>query len=216
MAGGESFATMKFMIKIVKWVAGILVLGFVVLVIGRAIYLGLEDRTEREVEKIHATKLTLADVMGENLPPDPGEEADDTVEGIDANGNGIRDDVELAIFDKYPDSAKTRAALLQYALALQLEMTQDVVNEGTVNAVIEENSRAGDCIADVMVPREGPESSRSYSDLEKINEYMSFVDEKHLNNSYRKTVKEKFYSYLGSYSNSPKPVCDIDVSNFQN
>ncbi|MDP3996655.1 MAG: hypothetical protein Q8P86_03115 [bacterium] len=204
------------MIKIVKWVAGILVLGFVVLVIGRAIYLGLEDRTEREVEKIHATKLTLADVMGENLPPDPGEEADDTVEGIDANGNGIRDDVELAIFDKYPDSAKTRAALLQYALALQLEMTQDVVNEGTVNAVIEENSRAGDCIADVMVPREGPESSRSYSDLEKINEYMSFVDEKHLNNSYRKTVKEKFYSYLGSYSNSPKPVCDIDVSNFQN
>ena len=53
--------------------------------------------------------------MGTNLPPQPYEpENDATVAGLDKNNNGIRDDVELAIFAKYPKSAKIRAAELQY------------------------------------------------------------------------------------------------------
>ena len=71
------------------------------------------DKTNEQVVKIHNTKLMMDDVIGKNLPPDPGAEADKTVQGIDANKNGIRDDVELAIFKAYPDSAKTRAVMLQ-------------------------------------------------------------------------------------------------------
>ena len=108
--------------KIIKWVFLILVGIYIVAVLVRAIYLVnkhfADIKTDTEVEKIHNTKLTLDDVMGKNLPPDPGANADQTIAGVDANQNGIRDDVELAIFNAYPNSAKTRAVLLQYALAI--------------------------------------------------------------------------------------------------
>ena len=46
--------------------------------------------------------------MGKNLPAQPDQKLNDsTIAGIDENKNGIRDDVELAIFKKYPDNAKT-------------------------------------------------------------------------------------------------------------
>ena len=86
---------------------------YVVLVIIRMFHFYNLDKTNEQVVKIHNTKLTMDDVIGKNLPPDPGAEADKTVQGIDLNKNGIRDDVELAIFKKYPDSAKTRAVMLQ-------------------------------------------------------------------------------------------------------
>ena len=136
--------------------------------------------------KIHATKLTMDDVIGKNLPPKPGTEADKTVAGIDANKNGIRDDVELAIFKEYPNSAKTRAVLLQYALALQMEAVQTIVNKETVIATIQEEDRADICIADMLVPRKSPESSRNYSDIEKIDRFTDFIKK------YKSTqVKEK-------------------------
>ena len=103
------------------WFFIVILVAFAILVIVRMFHFYNLKKTVAEVEKIHATKLTVDDVMGKSLPPDPGAEADKTVAGIDANKNGIRDDVELAIFKEYPNSAKTRAVLLQYALALQME-----------------------------------------------------------------------------------------------
>lgn len=55
---------------------------------------------------------------GDNLPPDPGEAGKTTLEGIDADGDGIRDDIQRYIALTYPDSAKTRAALRQFTLAM--------------------------------------------------------------------------------------------------
>ena len=94
---------------------------YVILVIIRMFHFYNLDKTNEQVAKIHNTKLTMDDVLGKNLPQDPGAEVDKTIAGIDTNKNGIRDDVELAIFKEYPNSAKTRAVLLQYALALQME-----------------------------------------------------------------------------------------------
>ena len=55
-----------------------------------------KQKTEEAVLRIHAQKITLDDVMGTKLPPEPSQELNDsTIEGIDANQNGIRDDVEL-------------------------------------------------------------------------------------------------------------------------
>ena len=70
------------------------------------------DKTNEQVAKIHNTKLTMDDVTGKNLPPDPGAEADKTIAGIDANKNGIRDDVELAIFKEYPDLGQNPSSLV--------------------------------------------------------------------------------------------------------
>ena len=64
--------------KISLWVLGVLVFSFIILVAVRTVHFFNLDKTNAEVEKIHATKLTLNDVMGKNLPPDPGAEADKT------------------------------------------------------------------------------------------------------------------------------------------
>src|SRR3989344_4990359 len=136
--------------NIVKWGIVLVVGGFVVLVLSRAVYFEVRDRTGKEVARIHVVRLTLDDVMGKNLPPDPGAAADTTIAGVDANVNGIRDDVELAIFKEYPNSARTRAVLLQYALALQMEMTQKKVNRETVTAVAEVGEKAYGCVGKIL------------------------------------------------------------------
>jgi len=184
-----------------------------VLVIIRMFHFYNLDKTNEQVAKIHNTKLTMDDVIGKNLPPDPGAEADKTIQGVDANKNGIRDDVELAIFKKYPDSAKIRAVLLQYALALQMEAVQTVVNEETVTEVATEQSKADTCLADTLVPRKSPESAREDYDMEKIESFIKFIEDKQINTDQRTKSRKEFYKgRLGSYGESTNKVCDIDYS----
>ena len=64
----------------------------------------------------------LVQVLGApifQLPPDPGPAGDATLEGVDSNGNGIRDDIERWIYLTYPDSEKLRRALIQEYYPLQ-------------------------------------------------------------------------------------------------
>ncbi len=193
-------------IKILKWAGATIVVAFVVLVAVRMFVLGEKEKTAVQVAKIHATKLTLDDVLGKNLPPDPGVEADRTVRGVDANNNGIRDDVELAVFKEYPNSAKTRAVLLQYALVLQMQMTLPIVNMETVTASVESGDRANHCIWSI--------SSRS--DIEKFVEETTsnenFVKKQQLNTEQRKSDQSNFYKYLGSYTSPRGNGCDLDLS----
>ena len=194
--------------KTFKWGGIILLVLYIVLVIYRGFVLRAEEKTNEQVAKIHATKLALVDVMGENLPPVPSD-PDSSVAGVDANKNGIRDDVELAIFAEYPNSARTRAVLLQYALALQMEVTQELVNTGTVIAVAQEKSRAAGCIADVT-PRD---------DIQKFititQQLTDFVKEKHINTNERDQAQVSFYEKLGSYSDI-EDICDIELSTLPN
>lgn len=119
---------------------------YAALVVWRTFVLFDEERSAEAVAAIHAARITLADVEGTNLPPVPDEaENNATVAGIDKNNNGIRDDVELAIFAKYPDDKKTRAAALQYAMELQMEFTK-VFDSATLVAVIQEEGRGYSCV----------------------------------------------------------------------
>ena len=201
--------------KIFKWAFLVLAGLFIILIIIRVFYFFNLDKTNAQIAKIHATKLSLDDVLGKNLPPDPGSEADKTVQGIDANKNGIRDDVELVIFNAHPNSAKTRAVLLQYALALQMETTQSVVNTDTATEVVREEDRAGYCLSDTLVPRESLESSRSDTDMEKINKFINFIENKQFDTKERKDARNNFLNNLRSYSDLDR-ACDIDVSNLLN
>ena len=201
---------MVLFLKILKWIAIIFVAVFVILFIFGEFRYFNKKKTEEAVEKIHNTKLALDDVMGKNLPPDPGAEADKTIAGIDANKNGIRDDVELAIFREYPNSAKTRAVLLQYALVLQMELTLPVLNTDTATALIEDNNnRAHICIWSI--------SSRS--DMEKFivetEKNESFVEQLQFNTGQRKKTQDDFYEYVRSYSASNKG-CDLDLATLPN
>ncbi len=206
---------MNLFLKILKWFSVTLLVLFVCVVVYRGFVLNNQKKTDAVVERIHSMKISMADVMGENLPPAPGEAADATVAGVDANGNGIRDDVELAIFEKYPNSAKKRAVSLQYALALQMEFTQPFSNTDIVVAILQEQSRADSCLADELVPRSTPESSRKYSDLEKIDEYIDFIKEIQINTEDRRKANDTFYDLIGSYS-SLDDYCDIDYTKLPN
>lgn len=201
-------------LKILKWAFLVLVGAFIILVIIRIPHAVNQQKTDAQIIKIHNTKLTLPDVMGENLPPNPGVEADKTVQGIDANNNGIRDDVELAIFKDYPNSAKTRAVLLQYALTLQMEVIQPILNTFTATEVMIKLSIADSCLADTLVPRESPESSRNSNDMSKIDSYINFIESKQINTDERKKTEQDFYKDVRSYE--LQSGCDIDLSTLPN
>ena len=194
--------------KIFKWTGIIILVLYVALVIYRGFVLRAEEKTNEQVAKIHATKLMLADVMGENLPPVPSA-PDSSVAGVDANKNGIRDDVELAIFAEYPNSARARAVLLQYALALPMEVTQPIVNEGTVIAAVQEESKAYLCVGEIL----------SRKDMNKYivesDNLRSFVKEKQLNTEARKKARTDFYEKVGSHESLDR-ICDIDYSTLPN
>lgn len=164
-----------------------------------------KKKTDEQVAKIHATKLTLDDVMGKNLPADPGADADKTIAGIDANRNGIRDDVELAIFKEYPDSAKTRAAALQYAMALQMGLTQ-VFNSPTLVAMAQEKGRAYGCVFDLG------------GEMRDVTQREDSFKKIILNTDARKNKLEEMYDkYMVSMGPvKGKPDCDIDPASLPN
>lgn len=196
-------------IKIILWAFLVLLGLYLILVIVRVFHFYDLDRTNKQVEKIHSTKLTMDDVMGTNLPKDPGAEADKTVSGIDANKNGIRDDVEVAIFKEYPNSAKTRAVLLQYALALQMETVQPFVNTTIATEIVREQSRGFICIGDV-VPRENSNKFDETTDL-----LTKFIKDKQFNTKNRKDARNIFVDKVRSYSDLDR-ICDIDYSKLLN
>jgi len=193
--------------KILKWAFFVLVAFYIILVIVRVFHMFDVEKTDKQVQVIHSTKITLDDVLGSNLPPDPGIEADETVEGIDANKNGIRDDVELAIFKAYPDSAKTRAALLQYVLALQMGITQNFINTDIATEISREVSRGSDCIG-----RSIPEGESSFDEYLFLTE---FARDTIFNTKERKNAETSFFEKVRSYSDLEE-VCDLDYTKLPN
>ncbi len=193
-------------LKGLKWALIGLVSIFIIAVIARIPHVIEVEKSKELVAKIHATKLTLKDVWGDNLPPDPGIEADKTVEGIDWNKNGIRDDVELAIFQEYPDSARIRAALLQYALALQMETAQPFLNNVIAAGVVDQQDRAFFCMGDIY-----PEMGQEGAVLEAIFRYGKFLSSNQFNTNERKDAHKDFYSLIKSGRIENWINCDIDM-----
>jgi hypothetical protein len=85
------------------------------------------------------------DPPGDGLPPDPGEEGKATLEGIDADNDGIRDDIQRYIALTYADSQKTRASLRQAAIALQKIILESPGEESALRNT-ELETRASECI----------------------------------------------------------------------
>ena len=201
----------KKVLKGLKWTGIGLVAIIVIAVIVRIPHVYNLKKTNEQVAKIHATKLTLDDVMGKNLPPDPGLEADKTIEGIDANKNGIRDDVELAIFKEYPNSAKTRAVLLQYALALQMEVIQPFLNADIAFGVASQQDRAFFCMGEIY-----PKMGQDVAVFEAIMKYGKFLSDSQFNTRERKSTHKDFYSLIKSGRIEDSINCDINIKTYDN
>ena len=70
-----------------------------------------------------------------------------TLQGLDANMNGVRDDIERHIQKKYKEP-KQQAAAMQMARALQAAVTVDVRDPVAVNEVSRLEGRAVVCLGD--------------------------------------------------------------------
>ena len=192
--------------RIIRWPLAVLVVLYIALLVWRYPSWKEEQRTPAAVAAIHAQKLTMDDVDGKHLPPPPDPaQVDATVAGVDANGNGIRDDVELAIFKKYPNSPYTRAAELQYAMAEQMFLTR-VFNSETWKAVSIEDDRGYQCIAQTY-PRDNLEIFNKITDT-RVQEVKDLV----FNTVKRQTVKAQSFGFATSFGLPDENFCDVDLT----
>jgi hypothetical protein len=92
----------------------------------------------------------IVQVLGEptlDLPPDPGPAGDETIEGVDVNENGVRDDIERWIGLNFRNSEKTRMALTQVYYPLQNFMIHARENDrDAVYNDMDALQRAGECL----------------------------------------------------------------------
>ncbi len=203
--------------RVVRWPLGVLLVLYIGLVIYRMPAVAEQEKTAKVVAYINAQHITLADVDGSHLPPVPDQAKNDaTVAGIDANRNGIRDDVELAVFRLHPDSEKIRAAELQYALALQLELTQ-VFSSGTWVAVAQKEGRGTSCISDTtpaLSPTTTPEFDKKVFAL--MDARNKEVEDLVFNTALRKEKIKNDASYQTSYASEGGDGCDISLDSLTN
>ena len=83
-------------------------------------------------------------------PPDPGEAGKRTIEGVDSDGDGVRDDVQRYILQANVD-APTRDAMSQFARAMTEGMVAaDVGADDAVMVRLEEVGAAVDCLSSVQ------------------------------------------------------------------
>lgn len=94
-----------------------------------------QDRTQPFKAAALTWKFAWSSEDDDQLPPDPGPAGDATIEGIDSNSNGIRDDVERKVLTSYAPGP-TREALLSLARHLGDVIVhgsdKDVAYNGTV------------------------------------------------------------------------------------
>lgn len=185
------------------WGLGIVV---AVLALGQSLIMYDNYRSPEVVERIHARAVTMDMVEGKNLPPMPPEaERDATVAGVDSNNNGVRDDVEIAIHERHPDSPKIRAAQLQYAMALQSRIVE-VFSGSTLVAASDELARAYFCIDKVELETTSALADKHFTEwteeemnvenkrhslhVDKVMVYVNEVRDLVLNTPERKEVAE--------------------------
>lgn len=94
--------------------------------------------------------LTACSSSGSGTANSPSASAGNaTIAGIDADHDGVRDDVKSYISATYPNSAKARSALTQYAKGVQTSF----VNVSTASQAVAQESqllRAGACVTSTM------------------------------------------------------------------
>ena len=196
---------------------GIMLTVYVLLVLIRIPAVLNKRHTAQVVADIHATRLTMNDVTGVHLPlaPDPLVNKA-TLAGVDANHNGIRDDVELGIFALHPGtdgaSVRLRAAELQYAQALQHYMT-GVTNSETLVAAMQEDERGSFCIRDsIPKPKQDAPESAWIAYFGTGNGFIKDIKQNVLYDSTRKGRYDQVFSkYMVSYGSISEVHCDISL-----
>lgn len=140
---------------------------------------------------------------GNSNSPSSSQEAA-TVAGVDANHDGVRDDVDRYISATYPNSAKTRSALMQYAKGVQTSF----VNVSTASQAAAHESqmlRAGACLTATM----GSAAAISEIDARMANT----PDRVKARSTYEGYLEGKVFTIP---SGDPATLCDVNPATLPN
>ena len=84
------------------------------------------------------------------FPSDPGEKGKQAIAGIDADNDGVRDDVQRWIYARYPTDEKKRKALTQFARSSLFSLRGDL-NQEQLSAWVDITTKAIACMTAVLV-----------------------------------------------------------------
>jgi hypothetical protein len=200
--------TLQKLLRIFRWAPIVLCLLYIVLVLVRIPVLADKEKTKEAAAHIRAEKITMGDVLGIDLPTMPDDIQDNsTLEGLDTNKNGIRDDVELELFKTRAsiDTTRVRAAELQYAHILQSYLT-DVFNKDTWEATSAQEDRAFQCLGQTF-RRAGVKEDELFPLMEVRVAYLKGLV---FNTQKRKDAYKRAMNFTTGFGLENRTVCDVD------
>jgi len=119
-----------------------------------------DQPVQNEIARTPAQKIAEM----ENSGGLPELERTDTAEGIDADKNGIRDDIDAYIKKTYP-SEEQQKAVSQYARSLQASLFVDKEDKIAVKAITNEKARAISCISIKVPAGKSPHGDRVVKEI---------------------------------------------------
>ena len=138
------------------------------------------DEAVKYVPIINSDLTVIIPIEPNHLPPDPGQDANITMEGVDSNANGVRDDVERYIAYTYPgeNNGILRDRLKNFAYWQQKTIILgESVSEANAVKIIE----AGYCIQNLLGKDEGHDSyaeiiARHLNTYDRSMRYIAYLD----------------------------------------
>ena len=131
-----------------------------------------------------------------------GEDFTPGLKGIDSDANGIRDDIDALILQKYADTPTIKKAAEKYARTVQVFMEANTKQEAYQAA--KESGNMVDCIVHIILPGNNIENYKKRGQL--IDEIVA----------YTANTRERFEKYWSSskmiggasFQIEKKPICD--------
>ncbi len=155
------------------------------------------------------------EVNGHRLPPEPDKATNDaTLLGVDVNDNGVRDDVERWIYDKYKDKHPIHIDIAMQAAKAWQKVLEDPQNAREIYPIVD---AASSCEAYFEICIK--ESNNLNIKDEIINEF--FIEGLILNTEDRMKAFRIYDTLLSGYTyviprcKNKKTLCDFDISNYK-
>lgn len=161
------------------------------------------------VDSTKLPSLFLISKKNASLPSDPGEAGKVSLLGVDSDADGVRDDIQIYIMTKYPNSQKLRASLMQLARAEQGLLANTRNKEGAILASKQEGY-ASECM-DYIV---GSSTEQNEIEDDLRSQYLNTIER---NKAYIKAdgllSGETFYL---TAPNKIKTRCEFDPDSMEN
>jgi len=153
---------------------------------------------------------------GLNLPPDPGEEGKATLEGIDADGDGLRDDLQRYIMLNFGQVALSAKSLVDLAKAQQDSLT--VTDKDESIALANRSNRAFECVIYSVHAEQGLGGDITSENLDEVEKrerdliVLTFNTEPRLLTylNYMKQLEGEFFSTASLFPEPLKESCAFD------